>query len=979
MRQKLVFIVAVILLVLIFVSVSFAQKRQLIRVVFRDKVEAENFFKRDLDFATRYSKKYADIVVTEKEKNLLQQQGFDIKVLEKDLLAKYNRNVAATKDMGDYHSYQEMYDEMVQINNNHPAITNLSSIGQSIQGREIWAMKVSDNPTQEEADEPDLLYMANMHAREVITPEIMLYFLNYLVDNYGTNPEITDLVNNREFWIIPTQNPDGHVYCETVDPMWRKNRRNNGDGTYGVDLNRNYGYMWGYDDYGSNPNTSSSTYRGTGPFSEPESQVIRDLCISHNFVFCLSYHSYSNLWLFPWSYVAQNTPHHEIFMELANNCVAYNGYIPGNYAMGTIYRVNGDVDDYMYGEQTEKNMIFGFTPEVGNEFWPPENEIQTLCEENLEPNLYMARIAHLLADNPYRIFGPAVPILDPMDVDVDGNYTISWTITDDPNNLAVAYHLEEFSGYSVLTDEANDGENYWDFNGFSTSTARSHTSPAAYYSNSGDNLNNSMTSFFPLVVESGNVLTFWTWYDIENDWDYAYVEVSTDGGQTFNTIPGNITTNYDPHGNNLGNGITGSSGGWVEANFDLSSYAGQSINSRFRYVTDGSVDEEGIYIDDIYPVPSFDSQVSLDENITGTSYLVQNQSTGTYFYRVRAKDADEQWGGWSDLEDIYVDYDPNCLLGDVNNDGAITPEDALCAFLRYLMGVFPPGGECDNECAEYAADVNCTPNGITPQDALNIFLGYMTGAEAPLDCVPGATSGNVEMAEDLNLSFQQIDSEQENELAFVIKINKPFGLKTFGLEVSYPTDLLEFKNVVAADLTELWQEFGGLENESGLIRIGGFNDEAVQLEVQGNLAKITFNIKTGAEGTGELRLSNLCDNIVDASVEPITVDIFATGVRRIEGQWTITKYVLEQNFPNPFNMETEIRYQIPEADFVEIAIYNSVGQKIKTLVSQNQTAGRYEVRWDGKDESGNVMASGVYVYKLVTQQFSNSKKLTLIK
>jgi len=91
----------------------------------------------------------------------------------------------------------------------------------------------------------------------------------------------------------------------------------------------------------------------------------------------------------------------------------------------------------------------------------------------------------------------------------------------------------------------------------------------------------------------------WCWYSIEEDWDYAYVEISTDGGNTFFSIPGNVTTTSNPHGSNMGNGITGSSGGWVEGKFDLGDYAGQQIYLRLRYVTDswwGSIGNEPPFV-----------------------------------------------------------------------------------------------------------------------------------------------------------------------------------------------------------------------------------------------------------------------------------------------------------------------------------------------------------------------------------------------
>src|SRR5690606_8892087 len=131
-------------------------------------------------------------------------------------------------------------------------------------------------------------YYGAIHAREVITPEVLIYIMRYLTNNYGIDPQVTYLVDNRELFFSTVVNPDGYYYDEVIEPdgggLWRKNRRNNGDGSYGIDLNRNFGYQWGYDDEGSSPDGSDETYRGASAFSEPETQRLRDFMISRNFV-----------------------------------------------------------------------------------------------------------------------------------------------------------------------------------------------------------------------------------------------------------------------------------------------------------------------------------------------------------------------------------------------------------------------------------------------------------------------------------------------------------------------------------------------------------------------------------------------------------------------------------------------------------------------------------------------------------------------
>jgi len=148
-----------------------------------------------------------------------------------------------------------------------------------------------------------------------------------------------------------------------------------------------------------------------------------------------------------------------------------------------------------------------------------------------------------------------------------------------------------------------------------------------WYSDKGDNLNNTLTQEFTLPA--GAELTFWTWYDIEEGWDYGYVEVSIDGGATWATVQGNITTNTDPNGNNSeGNGITGNSGGWLLATFDLSAYESETVLLRFRYETDFIFQHLGWTVDDITINSFFDDVESGNQGWTADGwYIFEGSST----------------------------------------------------------------------------------------------------------------------------------------------------------------------------------------------------------------------------------------------------------------------------------------------------------------------------------------------------------------
>ncbi|MBC8234304.1 T9SS type A sorting domain-containing protein [bacterium] len=379
--------------------------------------------------AGAYRKGKLEVVVTAEELRQIKSQGYHINILIDDIGA-YSKDLRVQGYFDNFHSYEETVEAMRIAEQRYPDLAKMYDIGdswektESIADRDIWALKISDNVTEQE-DEPEVLYMGLHHAREIITPEIILHWMNFLLRNYGKSNLVTYLVDNRQIWLVPILNPDGHNYVFTKDSYWRKNRRNNGDGSFGVDLNRNYGYMWGYDDIGSSPIPRSDTYRGTGPFSEPETQAIRDLVEEHNFVLSLSYHSYGNLFLYPWGYIRQNTPDHSTFVSISKVAVSRNGYEHGNAASGTIYTTNGDTDDWLYGEQITKNKVFGFTPEVGEEFHPPESKIPELIRENLFPNIVIALISGMPLPVEHPVFGEAIAALNAAPLDSSLGLAIS--------------------------------------------------------------------------------------------------------------------------------------------------------------------------------------------------------------------------------------------------------------------------------------------------------------------------------------------------------------------------------------------------------------------------------------------------------------------------------------------------------------------------------------------------------------------------
>jgi len=686
MRRSRMAGVALFLLCFFFTfTFAWSQTVMQARIYPADKAQVREIFKLNLDIAYVAYGQYIDIITDKAEVDQLRSSGYNVQIVHDDVVAFYQSRLDKSKYMGGYHDYNNVIAALDSMHTRFPSLTTSKiNLGNSLEGRAIWALKISDNPDVDE-EEPEVFYNGLTHAREPIGMEVLLYFMWNLLTTYGTDSLSTYLVNNRELWFVPVVNPDGYEYNKQTDPngggMWRKNRRNCGGG-YGIDLNRNWGYMWGYDDEGSSPYCSDETYRGSSGFSEPETQVLRDFMNGRHFVMTLDNHSYGMYLLYPWGYDRLYTPLHNLYVAIADSMSKFNGH-----AIGTpwelLYPVNGGSIDWEYGDTLSKPMIIAISPEIGTEsdgFWPSSSRILPLCQLELPSNRLYAE----LADNPYRILPPTAPVLAGLDT-VPPDFTAFWSHHDTLNPASV-FELMEMSGFERITYNVESGYSDWTLSGFTTSTARSHSATHSFYSGQGNNLNNKVTGKNSIKVQPNDSLKIWCWYITETDWDYAYVEISTNGGTSFFSIPGNITTVYNPHGTNLGNGITGNSGGWVQGKFSLNSYAGQEIYLRFHYATDDWTSYEGFYVDDIYPFERYSSIVSLSNAIPDTFYHLSGHGEGTYFYKVRAKDAQNQWGVWSNVEIAVVTI--SFVRGDANGDGAITLSDVVF-LINYLYKAGP--------------------------------------------------------------------------------------------------------------------------------------------------------------------------------------------------------------------------------------------------------------------------------------------------
>ena len=383
-----------------------------------------------LDHVRKNKDESLDLVVTMEEAHVLLEIGIPFDVRQHDLTEYFvtrsmpgiERDFPLGSMLGNY-TLLEAIAQMDTLRNMYPDfLSEKDSIGTSIEGRTIWAFKVSDYPSVDE-DEPEVLYTGLTHAREPVSMMNLFFFVRWLCENYSSDPTAEFLVNHREMWFVPIINPDGYVYNETIAPngggMHRKNRRPNPDNSncnngtqQGIDLNRNYSYNWDADDSGSSGNPCSAVYRGASAFSEPETEAISDFILERQFKNVLHYHTYSNVLIHSWGDgTFPDEPDLSTLREIGAEMTRENGYAVGTGTETIGYGVNGDAVDWTYGTAG----LISYTPEVGSyadNFWPSEDRVVPLCQDQVHSNKIFALVAgsdYIVYD---RLFDNQFPTLE---------------------------------------------------------------------------------------------------------------------------------------------------------------------------------------------------------------------------------------------------------------------------------------------------------------------------------------------------------------------------------------------------------------------------------------------------------------------------------------------------------------------------------------------------------------------------------------
>ena len=647
------------------------------------------------------SKKYIESVFSATEIKTAKKLGFNVEILVDDMqkhILNRDKKKTAQKNagpcnvsneiiyntpanfnlgtMGGFLTYAEVLQELDDMRALYPnLITARSAISTftTTNNNTLQWVKISDNADTDEA-EPEVLYDALHHAREPASMQQLIFYMWYLLENYATNTEVKAIVDNTELYFIPVVNPDGYIYNETTNPngggFWRKNRRNNGNGTFGVDNNRNYNYIntsgnsvWNTS--GTSNDTSADNYAGTGPFSEIENQAMQWFVEQHHFTLALNNHTFGNLFLYPFSYQSIQTVDNTLFATISDEMVLQNNF--NNILSADLYPAAGDADDFMYGETSNHDKIFSMTPEIGDSFWPAQSEIIPLCKRMVFANLTTAHLVNnfgKLSDiTPAFLNAQAGNLnytLKRLGLQGTSNFTVS--IIPISTNISMGganQHnsltlFEEVTGsisytldasiaigdtvtYKLILDNglytiekeiskiygtpqetlADNGDNLsnWTTSSWNTTTSTFFSSSSAITDSPSGNYADNQNSTIELSnnLDLTNVelatVSFYAKWNIEPGFDYVQFEISTDNGTTWQPQCGKLTKLGVPN-----QGITdqpmydGVQNAWVKETIDLSDYVGQTIKARFQLVSDGGVTEDGFYFDD-FKVNSIDTNV----------------------------------------------------------------------------------------------------------------------------------------------------------------------------------------------------------------------------------------------------------------------------------------------------------------------------------------------------------------------------------
>jgi len=1026
--------------------------------------------KEGFDIASYRPAEYVDVITERSKLVSFESRGYRAEIIQTE--AEVIRQLRSAIEIDGYRDYDEVLDDLNSLVDTHENIARIYNLGDSWgkiyynEGlnfyepyqHEIWAVKVTADPDSL-ADKPAVFYFGGYHAREPLSVEVAITFLEYILDNYGDDDEITFLVDNTEIWFLPLVNPDGHkIVLDEIDIWWRKNIRDNnengqfdsnyssGQGVDGVDLNRNHSFGWEY-----STNTTAATYGGPNPFSEPEVSPIADLFEQRNFVAGISYHTYGELVLHSYSYDYNTyTPDHDALSDLATNVAeaipTLDGY--GHYTpqiSWQLYPSKGNLNDYAYGVHG----IFSFTVELATQFIPPAAQINQVCQDNIEGAMVLLRRVHnsTLTGHITDMDGEALEaevfvhsvddtgdFRHPIESDetfgryyrmlLPDTYSVTYSafgydpvtiddivITADENTI-VDVQLE--AAPLVFLDAEVDDSLYGNDDGIFDPGET--VEMIVTYTNAGtETLYNLEAELFcdsPYIIidepnpvaldsiapEAEESFVFTVSASLATPDSYiAAFEVTAEADAGFSSVDsfdirigGYIIEEYFdewlPEGwevtstganvNWQQNNSNNAGGEEPEARFywspstdatqrlispEINTSGSESIDLEFKHYNNDfsggytlkleTSGDGGDTWTEVMVFPSTDFGPELEE------ITIDNDDVGSDQFRIAWTFDGDSWNiNWWCIDDVIVGgvstYEVAYFEGHVSLSGGNGDLTNVLVTAGDQMGYCDEDGFYSLAVLEGTYEITATLDDYVPMavEDVSIAVGDTITVDFELEYI--TPPANLEY----DLDFHEVTLMWED--AEVTGTDRAGRLSSSNQQLSASRERLTREQSRPLTHFNIYRSYE--EDDFEMI---GTSEETTYIDELDEGGYYQYYVTAVYNEEYESEPSNTIEiDVVDAGDDPIPM------VTELSG-----------NYPNPFNPETTISYSLKSEEHVVIDIYNIRGQKVKTLVDEQQATGYHSVVWNGRDSNDRSVASGVYFSRMQAGEYKKVKKMLLIK
>lgn len=903
------------------------------------------------------------------EFQLLLAKGFDAKALPNpaiELARELNDpQRVRPRDRYTYYSFSEYVSFMEQTASTYSDICTLHNIGQSVQGRPLYFLKISDNPQVDEA-EPRFRYISSIHGDEVVGYDMMIRLIQLLTSEYETNPRITQIVNNTEIWICPMMNPDGFVAGQRYNAA-------------GIDLNRNFPMPTGE----QHPDGNNWAV---------ENIAFMNHANQHHFQLSANFHGGELVINYPWDYTYTLTPDNDLIREAALTYARQNSTIYNNssFTQGVVngaqwYVITGSLQDWSYGYTD----CIDLTCEISAIKWPPASQMASYWNLNKESILslleFVQRGVHgtvvsnagvLLTDAVITVSGnDKVMHVGPACADfhrllLPGTYTItasapgyldqSTEITIDASGSAYHNFVLRPAEMTFLSGQLRypDGTGVPNVQVFLGSEQ-----PVTSDENGSFMINPILEGRYTISFKQNGELIYSKVFDLDaaqNELVFIYAEETVIFYDPFDNISNWTAT--DPWGITSYQGesvLTDSPNGNYENYInkackltnpiDLRYVINPVLSFRTRYFLENNYDyvylEASLNQSNWQQLQQFTGSQSTWQNVEVP--LDQYSGQQVYFrFRIRTDRA-------VNLDGIYIDDFQikgidmtGRYFGDPNGDLIVCQKDALI-ILDYCVGLDPapeaplPWSSEMITCSDVSQD-----NGVDALDAA-IIMRYICD---PLFRFPAQSSEPYTLPE-INLDY----GYQGDALCFSFAPNEaPIALQM---------QLLPLEETTIADV--------GIEGaEDGMWALNPSDNRVAVIRNTQAIVGLDLSIESTQDKV-------LCNYLINGHAGSVNIPLVDSND---EALLPGLGFRLEQNHPNPFNPATTIRFSIQDpAAATSLSIYNIKGQLVRTLIDAQLSGGEHQQSWDGLDDVGQPVSSGVYLYRLQNGKSVTMKKMVLSK